>query len=57
MWDRDNGIETNWGIYLKHVYKQYVKYFVKMRKMEMQWEKRGSDVDVTPGRAASHTNT
>jgi hypothetical protein len=53
IWDGDNGIETNWGMYLKHSYKEYVKYFAKMRKMEMQWEKRGSDVDITPGRAAS----
>jgi hypothetical protein len=55
-WNRDNGIETNWGIYLKHSCKEYVEYFAKMRKVEMQWEKRGSDVNAMPGRAASCAN-
>ena len=40
----------------KHSYKEYVEYFAKMRKMEMQQEKRGSDIDITPGRAASRAN-
>ena len=29
----DNGIETNWGMYLKHSYKEYVEYVAKMRMM------------------------
>ena len=52
----DNGIETNWGMYLKHSYKEYVEYVAKMRMMEMEWDRRGKDIEVMPGRAATHAN-
>ena len=35
MWDRDNGIETNWEMHLKHSDKEHVEYSAKMRKMEI----------------------
>ena len=31
--DGNDGIETNWGMYLKHMYKEYAEYFAKMRKI------------------------
>ncbi len=54
--DEDNGIETNLEMYLKHIYKEYVDYFAKMRRLEMEWNRRGKDVDVMPGRAATCAN-
>ncbi len=55
-WDGDNGIETNWGMYLKHSYKEYVEYFAKMRKLEMEQDRRGKNVDVMPCRKATLAN-
>ena len=52
-WEGDNGIETNWGMYLKHSYKEYVEYFAKMRKMELERDTRGKEIDVTPGRSST----